>query len=308
MYASYNALDTGNTALTDDLFSELKTYLNDKISSGDYAEDVESAAYQAVLMCESKMQNYNDAMDGYEFLAEYHPDPIVRINASWDYEDLAELLGEGSSNKMEKLSNEEYRLVRLNKLNKLVSNDPVLQELKKNYDEKVISKYNSIEKTQYAKKTIPAGERSSIEMKIYDEKQQTIVTRSINNIRYAKNRTKSEKEDRLLEDLIISGGMDLHADNSQFENIVPSEYKLHQNYPNPFNPATTIKYQIPTDGLVQIKVYDLIGREVMTLVNERKAAGTYETVFNATSFASGIYFYKIQSGNFVETKRMMLVK
>lgn len=65
---------------------------------------------------------------------------------------------------------------------------------------------------------------------------------------------------------------------------------------------------MPKDGLVQIKVYDVIGREVMTLVNEQQSAGTYETVFNATSFASGIYFYKIQSGNFVETKRMMLIK
>lgn len=307
MYASYNQLDTAGGALHDELFSELKIYLENVISSGNYDESVESAAYSAVLMCEADLKNFNDAMDGYEFLAEYHPDPIVRLNASWDYEDLAELLGEGGSQKSENLSFEEYRISRLNRMSKIISGDPLLQKLKANYDENIINKYNATQKTVYAKKDVPAQERNTIEKKIYTQQQQTLMQRSIDNIRGARTRSKAEKEKKLVEDLILSGGMNPESANTG-ENTVPQEYKLHQNYPNPFNPATTIKYQLPKDGLVQIKVYDIIGREVMTLVNEQKTAGTYETIFNATNFASGIYFYRIQSGSFVESKRMMLIK
>lgn len=89
---------------------------------------------------------------------------------------------------------------------------------------------------------------------------------------------------------------------------IPLTFKLEQNYPNPFNPITTIRYQIPKDELVKLKVYDVLGREVMTLVNTHLMTGAYEITFNATNFASGVYFYRIEAGNFVETKRMMLVK
>lgn len=91
------------------------------------------------------------------------------------------------------------------------------------------------------------------------------------------------------------------------ENVV-SDFELLQNYPNPFNPNTTIRYQIPADGLVSIKVYDILGVEVKTLVNEEKPAGRYEVEFNANNLASGIYFYRIQAGEFVDTKKMILLK
>ena len=91
-------------------------------------------------------------------------------------------------------------------------------------------------------------------------------------------------------------------------NILPEEYVLYQSYPNPFNPSTTIKYSIPNSDKVSIKVYDILGRDVSTLVNEYKTAGTYSIEFNASRFASGIYFYQIHSGNFVETKKMVLIK
>lgn len=89
---------------------------------------------------------------------------------------------------------------------------------------------------------------------------------------------------------------------------VPSDYKLSQNYPNPFNPATSIKFSIPKSGLVTLRVYDILGREVSTLVNEYKSYGTYIVDFNASGLTSGLYFYKIEVNNFVEVKKMMLVK
>jgi hypothetical protein len=88
----------------------------------------------------------------------------------------------------------------------------------------------------------------------------------------------------------------------------PKEYNLKQNYPNPFNPITNINYEIPNDVFVSIKVYDILGREIKTLINEYKTAGSYIISFNGSEFSSGIYFYKIKAGNYVNVKRMLLIK
>lgn len=89
---------------------------------------------------------------------------------------------------------------------------------------------------------------------------------------------------------------------------VPNFYGLSQNYPNPFNPATKIQYAIPRAGNVSLVVYDILGRQVATLVNEFKNPGVYTLDFDASSLSSGVYFYKIQSGSFTDTKKMLLVK
>ena len=92
------------------------------------------------------------------------------------------------------------------------------------------------------------------------------------------------------------------------EQPVPKTFVLEQNYPNPFNPTTTIRYQLPQSATVSLKIYDVLGREVQTLVNERQAAGQYSVPFNADGLASGVYFYRLQAGSFVQTKKMMLIK
>ena len=89
---------------------------------------------------------------------------------------------------------------------------------------------------------------------------------------------------------------------------VPQEYKLEQNYPNPFNPVTKISYDIPKSGFVSIKIYDVIGKEITSLVNEVKNPGKYTVDFDGTSFASGTYFYRLETNGFVATKKMMLIK
>jgi len=89
---------------------------------------------------------------------------------------------------------------------------------------------------------------------------------------------------------------------------IPGRFHLSQNYPNPFNPTTTIKYQIPELSFVTIKVYNVLGGEIATLVNEEKPVGSYEVEFNASTIASGIYFYQLKAGVFVATKKMVLMK
>jgi len=88
----------------------------------------------------------------------------------------------------------------------------------------------------------------------------------------------------------------------------PKEFALGQNYPNPFNPSTTFKYEIPKESYITLKVYDILGREVTTLVNEQQRAGYYEIDWNAVNNSSGVYFYKIQAGDYVDTKKMILLR
>jgi hypothetical protein len=92
------------------------------------------------------------------------------------------------------------------------------------------------------------------------------------------------------------------------EELIPSKFYLSQNYPNPFNPSTVIKYQLPISSQVTLKVYDVLGDEVATLVDEERPAGSYEIKFNASKLSSGIYFYIINAGSFHQTRKMILMK
>jgi hypothetical protein len=102
---------------------------------------------------------------------------------------------------------------------------------------------------------------------------------------------------------------------SQSENV-PASYSLSQNYPNPFNPSTTIQYELPKVSMVRLSVFDLLGREVSVLVNERKNAGPYEANFSGSNLASGVYFYRLQArqidggqaGVFTQTKKLVILK
>jgi hypothetical protein len=92
------------------------------------------------------------------------------------------------------------------------------------------------------------------------------------------------------------------------EEEIPTEYSLSQNYPNPFNPTTKIKFALPQTALTKIIIYDLLGREVQTLINKELEAGYHEINFEASNFQSGVYFYSIRSGDFIQTKKMVLMK
>ena len=92
------------------------------------------------------------------------------------------------------------------------------------------------------------------------------------------------------------------------ENTQPEEFYLSQNYPNPFNPSTRIQYSVNSTQKIVLKVFDLLGGEVATLVNEQKPAGKYEVEFIGSNLPSGVYFYKLQAGSFVETEKMVLIK
>jgi hypothetical protein len=89
---------------------------------------------------------------------------------------------------------------------------------------------------------------------------------------------------------------------------IPLKFALEQNYPNPFNPSTNIKFELPKQEFVTIKIFDVMGREVASLVNETKEAGYHSIVFNGADLSSGLYIYKIEAGDFTDTKKMILIK
>ena len=105
-----------------------------------------------------------------------------------------------------------------------------------------------------------------------------------------------------------NGNFEYFALNSEVEVGVPKKFDVSQNYPNPFNPTTKINFDLPENGKVDLRLYDMLGREVATLVNEVRTAGYYTVNFNASSLSSGIYFYRMNAGKFSSIKKMAVIK
>jgi cytochrome c peroxidase len=120
----------------------------------------------------------------------------------------------------------------------------------------------------------------------------------------------SEEEDDIIAFLkTLTDGYIIPITNiNQIGTEVPTQFRLNQNYPNPFNPTTKIKYGLPKETYVKLVVYDMLGREIKVLVNETQKAGVYEATFNASSLASGVYFFRLITDGFIETKKMILMK
>jgi len=111
-----------------------------------------------------------------------------------------------------------------------------------------------------------------------------------------------------LKQIDFNGNIEYLSLSNQVVIGTPDKFTLSQNYPNPFNPTTTIVYGIPRDGFVSLRIYDMNGREIRTLVNEPKTSGYYTITFNAKDLSSGVYFYKLESGNFISAKKFVFIK
>src|ERR1035437_9008205 len=124
---------------------------------------------------------------------------------------------------------------------------------------------------------------------------------------FAIDNKKKELQDYLMR-LIIRYGSYKYSNIVEADLIAPSVFDLSQNFPNPWNPTTLITYSLPTSSNVILKVYNVLGKLIKTLVNENQEAGIYKVNFDAGSLSNGVYFYKIQAGNYTETKKMLLLK
>lgn len=320
LYSAYECLDTtSDQSYKNTLYGNLNSYLNDKIASELYNSAFEDISYELTLMCLSNMEEYDDALNGYEFLALFHPDPDIRISASWDYEEIEELLGYGGAekNSTNEISGVEFKnqieSKEFKRIEKIINDDPKMKRLKESYVK------TSSERTQKIENIIREESKNEKDFEIYSKRANEIDNlkqdRARKNLFELKHLSNEQLEKRRIDDLLIMA-KDFRNEKTNIDNLsLPFEYKLSQNFPNPFNPVTTIHFQIPEDGIVNIKVYDVAGREIKTLINDFKQVGTYSVVFDGTNFASGVYFYRLlvstpsgESNKFVETKRMIMIK
>jgi hypothetical protein len=105
-----------------------------------------------------------------------------------------------------------------------------------------------------------------------------------------------------------NGFLGVVTDVQNDADVVPGQFKLEQNYPNPFNPTTSFKVQVPGFKLVELKVFNILGQEVATLVNDEMPRGTHAVTWDAQGVAAGVYFYRLEAGSFIETKKLLLLK
>ena len=285
LYLCYQASDTSNNQNTTTvLFGQLKTYLVQKISDYQDLTNFVEKAYNYYLMCLVKQRAFTEAIAGYENIMNYNPDPLRRLTASWDRAAVVLLMnsGGGAPNIVSKLEYPEAKFQNKDP-HKLVK-DVFLKKQKEESDNegkaRKNEKYTKDDKAELQSRTVKFNPS-----------------------------TKKEFKEKIASDMMMVLGIQSKASIKTGQNniSIPKVFKLYQNYPNPFNPETMIKYDLPKDGLVSIKVYDLLGKVVFSKT-EYKLAGTYDFSFNGSSYASGLYFYRIEAGTFVDSKKMVLIK
>jgi len=131
---------------------------------------------------------------------------------------------------------------------------------------------------------------------------------SVNNYNFKEKNMNAGRYSYRLKQIDFNGSFEYYNLSGDVVIASPNNYSLHQNYPNPFNPSTKIDFEIPESGTVSLKIYDILGNEVMTLINENKQAGFYSIEFKGSEFSSGVYYYKLESKGFTASRKMLLVK
>jgi len=285
---------TGNLQQSIILFTDIKNYLENKLVQYQSNTDFSEITCELILMCLIKIHQFVLARDGYEYIAENNPNLEKRIIASWNYILVNQMI-QGNGGGFRIAVNENENVSQLKEV------------LKKIYDKK----NRDIERTNNELISKYGKEIADSKINIVNDQNNKLKSIATYNIITGKQLTKTEINKKIDEDFNnmykLNGTDDFKASKiNGKENAL--QYKLSQNYPNPFNPITNIDYNISNNGLTTIIVYNVLGKEVATLVNEYKVKGSYKIAFDATSLSSGIYFYKIVSGNFMEVKKMILIK
>ncbi|HRJ86840.1 MAG TPA: T9SS type A sorting domain-containing protein, partial [Ignavibacteria bacterium] len=302
LYLNYLESDTsGNQTITNGLFNNLKTYIEQKMQQYPNNTQFVERAYKYHLMCLVKTKSYTEAIAGYENIMNNHPDPIVRLNASWDRSAVVFMMGQGGSENDNSIKSSKSRNT------KLLNKNPAHRIAKDIFREQKVQS-EQIEKNI----TDEQLNNEDISTVVYTKEEKQMLERRIENYNPTDKKDFMEK---LSKDIKLIEQINTAKNTKKTNSNVPRSFKLHQNYPNPFNPTTTIKYEIPKDAEITIKVYDLLGREVFS-INEYKKAGSYEVKFDGANLASGMYLYSLEvsdpstgSGRgYMDTKKMVLLK
>jgi hypothetical protein len=292
----------------------LKTYFEGLILNNPGNVSLIRQAFYYVQKCKVALKQYQSAMQGFYTIMQQNPYSYEGLVASWDYAatNILDSISGHSGGETEILQ-DEMKLFDLEILvdrtfSSLDSTRFTKQERKvitKNVSETMqSSKQKQVERVDALQKKSEKGDvKAKVELKQVKVLNEVIKPKKPVTVVQLKKIISTDINKVFKKD---------NAGDKTTKNVIPTEYNLSQNYPNPFNPVTKINYELPKDGKVKIVIYDILGREIKSLVNnEFKTAGRYTVEFNGTQYASGVYFYRIQvegGKGYTAVKKMVLVK
>jgi hypothetical protein len=322
LYMASLSLDSTKIGLT-------KTFLENLISANTQNPTLIKRAFYFIQKCKVKLGQYQSALDGFQYIMTQNPYTYEGLVASWDYAATYLLMGTGGSYKGELgQTTEELNTPADTLLSRMTKSD-----INTNKSKNTNSNRNSTEqitKTFYEKiKNVTKDDKTAQEEKVKTLEKKIETTKSKNEksdaitelatMKQIKEVVKLKKPNTIVTHTAIINndikkvfGIGKGNKDESTNSLIPQTYTLYQNYPNPFNPTTKIAYDIPRDAKVKLVIYDILGREMKTLVNnEFRSAGKYITEFNGSNLASGIYFARIlvnEGKDFMAVKKMVLVK
>jgi hypothetical protein len=322
LYMASLSLDSTKIGLT-------KTFLENLIATNAQNPTIIKRAFYFIQECKVKLGQYQSALDGFQYIMTQNPYTYEGLVASWDYAATYLLMGAGGSYK----GDFEEQTEELNTPADTLLSRMTKRDINTTKSKNTNSNRNSTEqitKTFYEKiKNVTKDDKTAQEEKVKTLEKKIETTKNKNEksdavtelatMKQIKEVVKLKKPNTIVTHTAIINsdikkvfGIGKGNKDESKNNLIPQTYTLYQNYPNPFNPTTKIAYDIPRDAKVKLVIYDILGREVKTLVNnEFRSAGKYITEFNGSNLASGIYFARIlvnEGKDFISVKKMVLIK
>jgi len=305
--------------------SNLKSYLEILILNNPEKELLVKQAFYIIQKCKVALGLYESAMTGFQQIINQNPYSYEGLVASWDYAAtslLDSLHGTGGAVSSYPEETSKFQITNNDFTNNEYTNNEPIDDPKDKYDKKTFTKddrkvikenvFNSYKTSREKEVEII----KSLETKVAEgnasesEKNELKIKTVLSEIVKAKEPADIAEHIKIVNDniqLLFGSGNNSHGEKD-IKSIIPTKYYLSQNYPNPFNPITKISFDLPNDAKVKLIVYDLLGREIKSIVNNVLTTGKYTFEFDGSNLASGVYFYRLVAGDFTAVKRMVLVK
>jgi hypothetical protein len=333
LYVAVLNLDTNEVKT-----GQLKSFLENLITNNTQNTGLVKSAFYHIQKCKVKLGAYQSALDGFQYIMTQNPYSYEGLIASWDYAATYLLMGSGGISGNENISTEEELNTPADTLinrmlNRDINSDKNTERNKTSFNQNrqqtgVSNEqsrkdfYEKIKLVNNDSKTMQEEKVKTLEKKIEtarDDKTKEEAKTELTKMKQINEAVKIKKPDNIKTHTIIINndirkvfGIGKKSKKETSTSTLPNTFELYQNYPNPFNPATKIAFDLPKDAKVKLVIYDILGREMKTLINnEFRTAGKYISEFNGSQLASGVYFARIlvnDGKEFVAVKKMVLVK
>ena len=299
---------------------DIKSFYETLIQNNPLNTAIINQLFYYIQKCKVSLHQYSSAMQGFQYIIQQNPYTYEGLIASWDY-DATSLLSQSGAYKD---NDNELDII----LKDTIKNQISLNNIRDEYDKTKFKKTDrtviitNIETSITSEKEKQEKKLKSLELRAEDPKENEInkeaIKKEVKKMKTINETIKTKKPKSITEHIrnVSSDMKKIFNKNQENANVsikdnivIPKEFQLYQNYPNPFNPTTKISFDLPKDVRISIVIYDILGREVTKIINnEFRTAGKYITEFNASALSSGIYFYQIRAGEFIQAKKMLLVK